>query len=154
MLCSHIWTDSRKLLSRPHRAATARVVFRSGFNRADTGVMRWGKPLMLPPISWQITSSGQTKKGTAAAGGMDIFFFPPFPLFFWLPVCKELLRTSAEGHVFQKKTSPQTGRTVASPLTCGLCIYCVLNIHVICIFFNHLGKGCSCKMSVQVNSRK
>lgn len=41
---------------------------------------------MLPSISWQITSSGQTKKGTAAAGGMDIFFLPPFPLFFRLPV--------------------------------------------------------------------
>lgn len=84
---------------------------------------------MLPSISWQITSSGQTKKGTDAAGGRDIFFVPHFPLFFWLPVCKG---TSAEGHFVpphleRHPQTPQTGRTVASPLTCGAFSYLLLS---------------------------
>lgn len=49
---------------------------------------------MLPSISWQITSSGQTKKGTAAAGGMDILSLSSSLSFVFLAPC--LQRTTED----------------------------------------------------------
>lgn len=72
----------------------------SGFG----GVGRWGKLLMLPYVSWQITSSGQTKRAPMQLEGWIFSVFLSFLCF------SASLQTTAEGKCRRTLLSPDLER--------------------------------------------
>lgn len=113
-----VWWFRGRIPARPARFGCG------GFNWAD-----WceevGRLLICPYISWQITSSGQTERAQMPLEGWIVSVLLSFLCFFWLPVCKQLLRTSAEGHFFPLDLEGKQGVTSDGKncsLTSDLCV--------------------------------